>query len=272
MKYADLHIHSSESDGSLEPEDIVSMAKKYNIQCIAITDHDCISSQYNLEDKDIRIIPGIEFSSKYEENEIHILGYFIDIYNERLISTIKKLHNSRIERTKEIVLKLKEYNIDLDIDELLLSSTTIGRGNIAEMMVNKGYVSNYKEAFTTYLAQGKSAYIEGEKLDYKEVIKLINDCGGIPVLAHPGKIYKNSCIEKMIIEFKSYGMKGIEVYHPSHNREQINYFYNLSKKYKLLITGGSDFHSIEKSKYPIGSCGIDEELFNKIDKYMTHSK
>ena len=272
MKYADLHIHSSESDGSLEPKDIISMAKKENIKCISITDHDSISSQYDLEDKDIQVIPGIEFSSKYEESEIHILGYYIDIKNERLITTIKKLHNSRIERTKEIVLKLKEYNVNLDINELLLSSPTMGRGNIAEMMMKKGYIANYKEAFTTYLAKGKSAYVEGEKLGYKEVIKLIVESGGIPVLAHPGKIYQNIGIEKMVVEFKSYGLKGIEVYHPSHSREQINCFYNLSKKHKLLITGGSDFHSLDKSKHSIGSYGIDEELLNKIIDYKAQLK
>lgn len=272
MKYADLHIHSSESDGALKPKDIISMAKKENVKCIAITDHDCISSQYDLEDQDILIIPGIEFSSKYKENEIHILGYYIDIHNKSLISAINKVHKSRIDRTRDIVLKLKKYNIELDINELLSSSPTIGRGNIADMMVSKGCISSYKEAFTTYLAKGKSAYIEGDKLGYKEVIKLINESGGIAVLAHPGKIYKSIGIEKMIIELKSYGMKGIEVYHPSHNREQINYFYNLSKKHKLLITGGSDFHSIEKSNHLIGSYGIDEELLNKIINYKAQGK
>lgn len=272
MKYADLHIHSSESDGSLKPKEIIAMAKKQNIKCISITDHDSISSQDNLEDRDILVIPGVEFSSKYKESEIHILGYYIDVNNERLINTIKKLHNSRIERTKEIVLRLSEYNVDLNINELLLSSCSIGRGNIADMMVKKGYVLNYKEAFTTYLAKGKSAYVEGEKLSCKEVIKLIVESGGIAVLAHPGKVYQKINFEKMILEFKSYGMKGIEVYHPSHSREQTNFFYNLTKKHKLLITGGSDFHGIDKSKHSIGSYGIDEELLNKIIDYKAQLK
>ena len=134
MKCADLHIHSSYSDGSLAPKEIISFAQKQNIKCISITDHDCISAQYELRDElknnNVTIIPGVEFSSKYKDNEIHILGYYIDIYNEKLISTINRLHIARIERTKEIILKLKEYDINLDIDELLISDSTVGRGNI----------------------------------------------------------------------------------------------------------------------------------------------
>jgi predicted metal-dependent phosphoesterase TrpH len=272
VKCADLHIHSSYSDGALSPHEIIAIAKKENLKCISITDHDCIESQYQIQmelqdNKDLIIIPGVEISAKYKECEVHILGYYIDIYNQRLKSEIEKLHNSRINRSKEIIYNLNKFGIDLDIDQLLATNSTIGRGNIAQMMVDKGYVADYKAAFNSYLSKGKCAYVEGEKLDYKEVLSLINECGGISVLAHPGKIYKNIGIESIIKEFKSYGMKGLEVYHPSHSIEQRNYFYNLSKKYKLLITGGSDFHSYEKSKFTIGSNGINEELLNKLIYY-----
>ena len=270
MKYADLHIHSSYSDGYLSPEEIIDLAKKQGVKYISITDHDTIASQYitkkNIEG--ISIIPGIEFSTEYKDMELHILGYFIDIDNDRLNETVNRLRKSRIDRAKEILKRLEKNNIHIDINEVKVSDlSSIGRGNIAKIIVEKGYADNYKEAFTNYLMKGKSAYVKGEKLSLKETLSIINECGGIPVLAHPGKIYRRLEVENLIKEFRCYGLKGIEVYHPSHSRDQINNFYNLSKKYKLLITGGSDFHGSSNAELSLASQGISESLLNKVIKY-----
>lgn len=267
MKYADLHIHSSYSDGCLSPEEIVEMAKEEGLKCISITDHDTIASQYIVKEilPEINIIPGIEFSTEYNDLEIHILAYYIDIENVKLSEAIYRLRDARIERAKEIINKLKYVDIHIDIKDLIKEGDfSLGRGNIAKEMLRKGYVSNFKEAFTKYLMQGKVAYVQGKKQSYKEVMKLIEECGGIAVLAHPGKIYRKIEIEKIIRELKCYGLKGLEVYHPSHSKEQINYFYNLSKKYKLLITGGSDFHGVKNGDCTLGSQGISEQLLDKI--------
>ena len=270
MKYADLHIHSSYSDGYLSPEGIIDLAKKQGIKCISITDHDTIASQYITKNKvnGISIIPGIELSTEYKEMELHILGYFIDIENDRLNETVERLRKSRIDRTNEILNKLKKININIDIDDLNMSEiASIGRGNIANAIVEKGYSENYKDAFTNYLMQGKVAYVKGEKLSLRETLNVINESGGIPVLAHPGKIYRRLELENIIKEFKCYGLKGIEVYHPSHSKSQINTFYNLSKKYKLLITGGSDFHGANNCRLSLASQGIDQLLLDKIISY-----
>ncbi|MBD7909879.1 MULTISPECIES: PHP domain-containing protein [Clostridium] len=267
MKYADLHIHSSYSDGCLCPEEIVKMAKERGVKCISITDHDTIASQYIVKERksELIVIPGIEFSTEYNDLEIHILGYRIDIENPKLSEAIYKLRDARIERAKDIINILKDKDIFIDIDDLIKDGDfSLGRGNIAKEMVKKGYVSNFKEAFTKYLMQGKIAYVQGKKQSYKEIIKLIEECGGIAVLAHPGKIYRSIEVEKIIKELKCYGLKGLEVYHPSHSKEQINYFYNLSKKYKLLITGGSDFHGVKNGDCSLGSQGISELLLDKI--------
>lgn len=269
MKYADLHIHSSYSDGELTPEEIVKLAIKNDIKCISITDHDTIESQYiiNEEHKGIDIISGVEFSCIYKEIDVHILGYFVDIKNKTLIETLNEIKYNRISRVKKILKKLALYNIDIDIEDVLINSNmSIGRGNIANAMVKKGYCSNYKEAFLKYLAKGKLAYVKGQKMSVKDVIGIINDSGGMAVVAHPGKIYKKIIVESIIKTFKCYGLKGIEVYHPSHTREQTNLFYNLSKKYKLMITGGSDFHHKSYEHKTLGELGIDYTLLNKLCK------
>lgn len=268
MKYADLHMHSSYSDGALTPEELIENAQIKKIKYISITDHDSIESQYVTKNKydDLTIIPGVEFSAKYEELEIHILGYFVDINNNLLKITLDKVKKNRINRTKKIIQKLNHNDINISFDELLATDkTSIGRGNIACLMVKKGYAKNYKEAFNNYLAKGRLAYVEGEKLEVREVLKVIEESGGISVLAHPGKMCKDTKIEKIIKNFKVYGLKGLEVYHPSHTKEQIITFYNMSKKYKLLITGGSDYHG-GYTNNTLGTYGIDEVLLNKLIK------
>ncbi len=268
MNYADLHIHSNYSDGSMTPEEIIKNAIDLGIKSISITDHDSIASQYIAEKEynDINVISGIELSTEYEDFELHILGYFIDIKNNELISIVDRLNKARIERIEEILFNLKKLNINLTLEDLEVDlNSTVGRSHVANAMVRKGYFDNYKTAFINYLVKGKPAYVKGYKLSYKDAIQIINNCGGISVLAHPGQIYKALEVENIIKNLKFYGLKGVEVYHPSHSRNQTNGFYNLSKKHKLLITGGSDFHG--KAGYKennIGSYGINEDLLNKL--------
>lgn len=268
MKYADLHVHSCFSDGSLTPEQIMKEAEIKGIKFISITDHDTIASQYIINEYsgDVKIIPGIELSTEYRGLELHILGYFIDINNEELIETVRILSANRIKRINKILEKLKEYNIDISLDDLAITDNlTVGRGHIANAMVRKGYFDNYKTAFSTYLVKGKAAYVQGEKLSYKDTLKLILKSGGVPVLAHPGQIYQKREIENIVRELRCHGLKGIEVYHPSHSADEINSYYNLAVKYKLCITGGSDYHggkSIHNTR--LGGYGINDILLNKL--------
>ena len=269
MQYADLHIHSTYSDGSLTPEQIVNIARQKNIKCISITDHDTIASQYIIKEQipDIEIIPGVEFSTEYDDMEIHILGYFIDTDSHILIENINNIQQKRRERAEKILKKLREININIDINDIKSNNnTSFGRGNIGATIAEKGYAKNYKEAFLKYLDKGKIAYVKGEKLSYKDVLKIINESGGVSVLAHPGKIYRKMSLESIIKEFKCYGLNGIEVYHASHSNEQKNRFYNLALKYKLIITGGSDFHYIADDNCIIGDYGINQDLLCKFKK------
>lgn len=274
MLYADLHIHSNYSDGKLLPEEIVNLSVKRNIKCISITDHDTVDSQYIAKkfshNNEIKIVPGLEISSQYKDVEIHILAYFIDIDNKSLKINLENIRNSRWERAKQIIENLNRISINVSFDEIknVNFSSSIGRFHIAKLLVEKGYANHTKEAFQKYLVKGRPGFVERCKIDYKEALKLINDAKGVAVLAHPGEIYRSVIIEKIIKELKIYGLKGIEVFHPAHSSRDSNKYYNLAKKYSLIITGGSDCHgTIINGDYSLGVTGINEILACKFLDY-----
>lgn len=272
MKSVDLHIHSCYSDGIYTPEQIAKAATRKGIKCISITDHDSIAAQYivNTEynNKDLIIIPGIELSTEYKDMELHILGYFIDTENSSLKELVNNLNKQRLKRVEKMLYNLKGYDINIQLDDLGVDlDSTIGRSHIANAMVKKGYFDNYKTAFRSYLIKGKPGYVKGFKLTYKEALDIIRESGGVPVLAHPGQIYKKIEVENIIKELKCFGLNGVEVYHPSHSTIDTNKFFNMAKKYKLSITGGSDFHGRANfDGESIGSCGINDLLLNKFIK------
>lgn len=270
MKYADLHIHSCYSDGIKTPEEIVQYAKEREIKCISITDHDSIASQYIASNKydDVNIITGIELSTEYNDIELHILGYFIDVTNPELNQLVDNLNVERVKRIETILGNLKKHDIKLDLDDLAMDiDFTIGRSHVANAMVSKGYFDTYKNAFRSYLVKGKPGYVKGFRLHYKEALDIIKKSGGVAVLAHPGQIYKKMEVENIAKELKCFGLSGIEVYHPSHSCNDVNRFFNLSRKLKLSITGGSDYHGrTTLGESCMGSYGIDEKLLEKFIK------
>lgn len=272
MLYADLHIHSNYSDGRFSPEKIVNLSKRKNIKYIAITDHDTIDSQYIVNDtniKNINIIPGLEISSQYKDAEIHILAYFIDLENKSLKNSLNNIKYSRQERARRIITKLNDLDIDISIEDIDKEdyNKSIGRPHIAKVLVDKGLVGSTKEAFQKYLMKNRPAFVERCKIDYKEALKLILDAKGVPILAHPGEIYRNINIENIIKDLKMCGLKGIEVFHPSHSPKTTNNFYNLAKKYSMVITGGSDCHGNKMNgEYMLGTIGINETLTHKFLK------
>jgi 3',5'-nucleoside bisphosphate phosphatase len=270
MQYADLHVHSTFSDGLLSPEEILKISYKRGIKYISITDHDTIESQYAVEEffsiGEPIVIPGVELSIDYEGYEVHILGYFINIYNNGLVEELDRVKLARVSRAENIIDKLNKINVnisqrDIEIDKF----ASIGRPHIAKILVDKGYANNVKEAFYQYLSKGKPGYADRYKIHYKKALELITTANGIPVLAHPGEIYKGLSVEKLLKDLKVYGLKGIEVFHPSHSDSDTNKFYNLSKKLNLQITGGSDCHgSYVDNKIQMGITGLNEVLTQKL--------
>ncbi len=265
MHYSDLHIHSCFSDGKLTPQEIVDYAISHNVKCISITDHDTINGQAlamsDSKTKGLTYVTGVELSTEFKGKEVHLLGYFIDITNENLLEVLKTVQQSRLLRAKAIIGRLNEIGVKISFDSLELKGESVGRPHIAQLLVNSNYASSIKEAFQIFLIEGKPGYVERYKLPYKEALDIIRRAGGIPVLAHPGEIYKGISIESIIKEFRVYGLKGIEVFHSAHTLVQLNNYYNLAKKYSLTITGGSDCHgSLINNELLLGTVGMNEKL------------
>jgi len=263
LKYADLHIHTTASDGEYSPQFVVRAAKAQGFSAIAITDHDTLSGlEEALEasrEVGLELITGVEISTVWEGKEIHILGYLIDQNDERLNAKLTEMKNSRSERIKKMVAKLKSLGYDIHISEVteISGPGAIGRPHIAKVLLEKGYVKNIKEAFLKLLSPGCPAYIPRYKITPQEAITLILAADGIPVLAHPGV----NPDDKLIPYLKELGLLGIEVWHPEHNSQAIDKYYNLAKAYGLLMTGGSDWHGSNKDlEFSLGSIKIDYSL------------
>lgn len=265
--FGDLHIHTTKSDGTCEPYEVVKLAKNTGLEVIAITDHDTLdgideakeaSKLYGME-----IIPGIELNSYDDKQDVHILGYFVDYKNNNFIKNLKIIRESRIIRAKQIISKLNEMNINITYNDVLVYSkeSFIGRPHIARALVKAGYVKNVKEAFDKYIGENGPAYVKRYRLHPFESIKMIVEAGGIPVLAHPGLLIDKEIIKHLIAN----GLKGIEVYHSKHSKSDTELFKNFALENNLLITGGSDFHGVDvDGEYLLGTVKLDYKYIEKL--------
>ena len=254
-KIIDLHTHTNYSDGELSPNELIRLAVKNKIGILAITDHDTVEGlnniDYNmLELKHLRLIPGIELNAKENKGTMHILGYNIDKDNIPLNQKLYELRSTNANRIISILEQIKkDYNIVFDYEDLRTLFTAkhnLGRPDIAILCVKNGYANSVQDAFDKYLKEANNKVRGKNKvLTYQECITLILNSGGIPVLAHP-KTLELTEKELLILikEMVSYGLQGIEVYHSTHTKEEIELYLYIANKYNLLISGGSDYHGI----------------------------
>jgi 3',5'-nucleoside bisphosphate phosphatase len=243
---ADLHTHSHYSDGYLTPEELIINAKHAGLTHLAITDHDnvdAIDEAVSIGEKHgLEIVPGVEISAEHNGRETHILAYYFDYLNEELLSYLKNFRKERLKRAEKIVEKLNELNIPITLADVLArvkGNGSVGRPHIAVAILEKGLVHNYYDAFTKFIGDGKPAYVKKPNISAKDAISLINRCGGLSFIAHPGKSMRNNNALFELIEF---GIDGIEVIHPSHSDHDREYFRDIASQYFLLESGGSDFH------------------------------
>ena len=276
-KTIDMHTHTNYSDGDLSPEKLIRLAIDKRIGTLAITDHDTIEgikkvnrNENIIVDSGIEIINGIELSAKTDKGRMHILGYDIDLKNKALNKKMIDLKDNSINSVLSIMEQIKrDYGIRFgydDIKELVNANHNLGRPDLAKLCVKYGYATSSQDAFDKYLIDAYNKTRQTSKgLQYQECLELIKNSGGIPVLAHP-KSLELSEKEFLILlkEMISCGLKGIEVYHSSHSKEEMNYYLKIANKYGLLISGGSDFHG--KTVKPDIELGTGKDNNIKIKK------
>lgn len=260
MGNIDLHLHTTASDGVMTPSEIVNYAKNKGLLAIAITDHDTIDGLeeglFEGERIGLEVIPGIEISAEHSPGSMHLLGFFIDIHHPILKERLGDLQRARAERNPKMAEKLKKLGIDITFDEVLKASGggQVGRPHFAQVLLEKGYVRSFQEAFDRFLKKGASAYVEKMRFSAEESIHFINEAHGMAVLAHPNTLQLNgySDLENLILRLVKRGLKGIEAYYPEHSALEVAQYKSLAERHGLLVTGGTDYHGIEKNGLDIG--------------------
>lgn len=248
MAKADLHIHTVASDGHMSPEDVVKSAHKHKLDVISITDHDTIRGyQKALETArqlDIELLPGAEITADFNSQECHLLAYCFEPDHPAIKQLMAEHYRSRLKRGKWILNELSKEGLDLDIDEVKAEANggNIGRPHIAAVLINKGYVASFKEAFIRYLSDESLGTIKNEYYSHHRVIDTVKEAGGAVVVAHPGNLYNKKELETLVED----GVDGIEFIHPSHNYKTQKWIESFADNYNLLKTGGSDFHGGDK--------------------------
>ena len=260
---ADLHTHTTCSDGILTPEELVQKAQKHNLKALALTDHDSVqgvipatacAAVYG-----IQLIPGVELSVQFHRRELHVLGYGMDVASTALQDYLTYFSEKREDRARRIVDQLWKMGLRLDADALLAANpdTAIGRPHIARALVDAGYVKNTGRAFAKYLADGRPADIPKELPYAKTAIDVVHQAGGVTVLAHPGHWVS----DREIYEMHDLGLDGIEIIHPTHDTMLTSFYTKVANKMDMIKSGGSDYH---------GKRGDDESNFGKTG--LTHEQ
>jgi predicted metal-dependent phosphoesterase TrpH len=249
MSKVDLHIHSNVSDGQLSPDDIVNKAVDLGLTIIAIADHDTVAGitpalVATRAFSGLKVISCVEISTDVPNGEVHVLGYFIDYTNHKLEAALSRFRNSRVQRTQRMIAELDKMGIRIDWQRVteIAGNGSIGRPHIAQAMLEKGYISSLKEAFTKYIGRGAPAYVEREKMTPVEAVELVLRANGLPVLAHP---LTADDYEVRLVELKAAGLIGLEVYYNGYSVNEINELLSLANKYNLVATGGSDYHGLD---------------------------
>jgi predicted metal-dependent phosphoesterase TrpH len=242
----DLHMHSIYSDGSLVPAELAKQAAEIGLEGFALTDHDSVDGQEEAEKTAklyrVLFIPGVEITTDYGNKEAHILGYNIDYRLPELTAKFETILTARVKRAKQIIAKLNRHRVPLTW-EMVAGRTNgrfVGRPHIFKAMEAMDLVDPLQRNayFDYYLGQNGVAYVPHQEIETAEAIRLILKAGGIPVLAHPGR----NSNEAFIADLVGYGLKGLEVYYPSHTSEMVKFYLGLAERYHLYATGGSDYH------------------------------
>lgn len=268
---ADLHMHSTCSDGKYTPEELMTLAYRNGVDTVSLTDHDTVlgteRARKTAEILGMRFVSGVEISTG-KDGETHVLGYGLDENDPRLNGFLEKQKISREERIPKMLAKLEAMGMPLSRDRIFARAFgSIGRPHIAAEMVEMEYVRSTEEAFELYLKQGAAAYVPRTEVDTAEVISSIREWGGVPVLAHPGLIKENvETVKGSIVKWIDRGLMGLEVFYPAHRACGYEPWLSFAKEHSLIISGGSDFHTDHDKDKDHGGIASVSDDWNSAEK------
>lgn len=258
-KRIDLHVHSTASDGTLTPTELVSEAKKNGLLAFALTDHDTVDgiaeAKAAAKDAGIELIGGVELSTEYQDKEIHMVGLFLDETNEKLLRHLTHFRDNRDNRNLKMYQKLREEGFDITEEALreMFPDAVLTRAHVARFLLDKGYIKSIAEAFETYIGDGCRCNVPREKISPQEAIELIHHAGGKAILAHPALYHMSDPkLRELISDCVSCGLEGIEVLYSTYRPEDERYLLRLAEEYGLKRSGGSDFHGKNKPDIQLG--------------------
>ena len=261
MSFVDLHSHSTASDGTLAPAELVALAVRSNLSALSLTDHDTVAGIHEASEAaqsaGLDFLPGIEISCDFPRPAtMHLLGYGVDPENPTLRDLTTRLIDARNDRNPRIIRRLNELGVAITMEEIEQEAggNVVGRPHIAAVLLRKGYVSSLQQAFDKYLGQGAAAYFDKERLTPKQAIDMVIQGGGLPVLAHPVQLRteNDAQLERIVKDLKDYGLAGVEVIHSDHDAALVEKYSKLADRLSLLKTGGSDFHGTNKKEINLG--------------------
>lgn len=261
----DLHIHSTASDGTLSPSQILALAERLNLKAIAITDHDAVEGNIEALESGIPetldFLTGVEISASpppsFEDSgTLHILGYGFDVRDPGLNMLLQNLQAARRNRNPQIIERLNAEGISISLDDVAKAcgKCQLGRPHIARYLVQRGFADSIDDAFDTFLGRGRPAYVEKFRISCETALQAIHQAGGLSVLAHPF-ILKNVTrqrLESLIVTLKQQGLEGIEVFYPEHSPRQVSLYTELAQRHALIMTGGTDYHGANRPDIQMG--------------------
>lgn len=272
--FADLHLHTNFSDGTYTPEELAARAGQLGFAAIALTDHDtvegCARAAAACDSAGMEFIPATELTAELDGNELHLLGYFVDTENPRLLKEMAKFQKVRQNRIREMVARLNELNIPLQADAVfaIANCRSPGRPHVGRALVAGGFCRNLDAAFERFLKKNRPAWVPKFKISALDAIELIHQASGVAVMAHPGL----NRTDEIIPELVAAGLDGLECFHTKHSPSTADHYVRLAREYSLAITGGSDCHGLNKGKPLLGTVKLPYDYVEQLKTRRTDRK
>ncbi len=272
----DLHTHSTASDGTCTPTELVERAASVGIRVLALTDHDTLAGIPEAKDAGCRlgvtVVPGIELSANWQGTDIHVLGYHMKRDGSPIQKLLDWVQQERIRRNEGIAAKMAADGVDVSMSQLRqrYPGAVIGRPHFARLLMEQGRAASVKDAFEKWLKPGRPYYLPRTKITLEQAAKAISESGGVPVLAHPMQYgFHPEKLEQLVAEFAGIAMGGMEIYYTGDTLIQRQQLFDLAQKYRLFVTGGSDFHGENKPHIRLGEVEVPRSVG---DAVREHSK